>query len=966
MENSSNIELRVLGGAGLKHRDGVEARSVLAQPKRFALLVHLALAGAGRMERRDTLLSLFWPESDEERARSSLRTSLHFLRRALGEEALESRGTEEVGLAPGKVWCDAVAFRERVESGRWVEAIDLYRGPLLPGFHLSDAPDWERRLEVERDRLRRMAERAMREVAEVHEAAGEQLAALEVWRRLSAEEPYQGEVAVRLMRALCRVGDRAGALEHVNVFTSRLREEFGAEPDAQVLALAKEIRSGAVGTGSDRESSTAPIASAPTAGRPDASDSAPGPAVGAAAPPATSALPLPPTPLIGRDAELTKVLGTLVRENVRLLTLTGPGGIGKTRLALAAAREARPHFADGAAFVDLAPLADHVRVLPAIAEALDVKEDGSAPLGDAVRDHLRTRSMLLVLDNFEHVLEAATTLTPLLDSAPRLKLLATSREPLRLRAEHEHPVPPLGRYPAIELFATRARAVQPSFELTEANHAAVADICARLDGLPLAIELAAARTKLLHPRQILARLTHSLAILTGGARDLPARHQTLRAAIAWSHDLLPESERQLFRRLAVFVGGWTLEAATAIYCAADGAETVSADTPATCTLDGLASLLDKSLLLRRDTGDEPRFAMLETIHEFALEQLESSGEAEELRRRHAAFFLAYIERDESRTSGARQGQWLQRIEEEHDNLRAVMQWSLDRGEAETALRIAASLSPFWFLRSHLTEGRQWLSEALAADTAAAAPVRAKALYGKARIEFKQDVEAARSTIEECLALCRRLEEPTMTGRALNLFAAVLLDQGETERAETLLEESVRLQRQAGNRSGETVAVGNLGMLAYQREDYPRAAELYEQGLRLSREVGETSIIADMLGNLGEVMFRLGDLDRAAALNRESLVAHREVGNRWGIAVKLTGLAGIAAARGEAARSARLFGAAEALFAQLGADVQRNARHLVERDIDLARAQLDDESWRAAWDEGRDMLPDQAIEFALES
>jgi predicted ATPase/DNA-binding SARP family transcriptional activator len=952
-ELSRKLELRLLGGTGLLSSQGAEIHSVLAQPKRLGLLVYLALAAPGRMQRRDPLLALFWPESDEEHARGSLRTSLHFLRRSLGEQVIETRGAEEVGLAPDALWCDALAFRAALDAANWKQAVQLYGGPLLPGFAVEEAAEWQRWLDEERDRLARGYARALEGLAEEHEAAGDRAGAVEHWRRLALEEPYQSRIALRLMRALA-AGDRAAAIEHARLFQGRLREELAVEPDPEVEALAEELRS-------------APAASAPT----PQTSRATAPAAPASVPaeparPATD-LPLPPTPLLGREAELTAVLGTLMRENVRLLTLTGAGGIGKTRLALAAAREAQPHFPDGAFFVDLAPLADPALVVRAVGDAVGVREAGATPLPEVLRHHLAGRGLLLVLDNFEHLLEAASELAPLLGAAPRLKVLVTSREPLHLRGEHEHPVPPLGRYPATELFAARARAVRPDFELTERNAAVVASLCSRLDGLPLAIELAAARSKLLPPHQILARLESSLKLLTGGARDLPARHQTLRAAIGWSHDLLGEGERRLLRRLAVFAGGCTIETAEAVCGAGSGSLAGSGQELEIEVIDGLASLLDKSLLVRREgaDGEEPRYTMLETIQEYARERLEESGEADTIRGRHAQCFLVFAEQAEQGTKGEKQAQWLQRLEDEHDNLRTALRGLLDCGQSECALRVAAALAPFWYLRSYLTEGRQWLREALQGSTPGDPTIRAKALYGAGRLTFKQDPESARVLTEECLSTCRTLGEPALIGRALNLLAAIVLNQGRVLEAEPLLEESIRLQREAGNRTGETVALGNLAMLAYQREDYERAAVLYEQGLELAREVGNTAITADMLGNLGEVLFRLGNLQHAATLSRESLLAHQEVGNRVGIGLKLVGLAGIASAQAQPIRAARLFSAAEAVFAYIGSHVQPNARGLYDRDLAVARAQLDEPAWQSAWAEGQAMSLDDAIALALQ-
>jgi non-specific serine/threonine protein kinase len=584
-------------------------------------------------------------------------------------------------------------------------------------------------------------------------------------------------------------------------------------------------------------------------------------------------------------------------------------------------------------------------------------ESGATPLRDVLRDHLATRAVLLVLDNFEHLLGASSDLPALLGAAPRLKVLTTSREPLRLRAEHEHPVPPLARYPAIELFAARARAVRPDFELTETNAAAVAGICTRLDGLPLAIELAAARIKLLPPAQILARLEHSLALLTGGARDLPPRHQTLRAAIGWSHELLCDGEKRLFRRLAVFAGGCRLEAAEALCGEELGAE----------VLDGLSSLLDKSLLVRRESeGEEPRFAMLETIHEYARERLAESGEAEAMRRRHAELFLALAEEAEPELLGARQAYWLPRLEEEHDNLRGALRWSIDREEIETAQRLAGALTQFWYTRGYLSEGLQWLRDALTIDGESPSLSRAKALYGAGALAWRQaDYGSAQSLGEEGLTIFRRLQEPRGTARVLNLLGTVATQQSDYERAEPLFEESSVLQREMGNQPGLAVVLGNLGEIARARGDHQRAATLYEECLALARSAGNQLLIGNVLANLGLVAHYQGDYCRAGTLFRRSLDVQREAGDRYGVAYMLGFLGGVAGAEGQTVRSARLFGAGEAVFAGLGTHIESTDRDLYDRDLAAARAQLDEQVWQHAWAEGQAMSLEQAISYALE-
>src|SRR5215207_1559152 len=448
-------------------------------------------------------------------------------------------------------------------------------------------------------------------------------------------------------------------------------------------------------------------------------------------------LPIQPTPLVGREKEVADVCERLARPGVRLLTLTGTGGTGKTRLGLQVAAELTDEFEDGVFFVSLAAISDPEFVVPAVAGTLGVKEAGGQPLLESLEDYLREKRILLVLDNFEQVLEAAPMVSELLSAAPYLKVLATSRIPLRLYGEHEYSVPPLAlpdperppsverltQYEAVRLFVERAQAAKVDFSVTNDNAPAVAEICHRLDGLPLAIELAAARIKLLTAQAMLARLGNRLKLLTGGARDLPERQRTLRSTIEWSYGLLEEDEKTLFARLSVFAGGRTLEAIEAI-CDAEG------DLPVD-VLDGVESLVDESLLRQEEgPGGEPRFVMLETIHQYAKEKLQESGESENLRKLHARYFLALAEEAEPRLRGPEDVEWLERLEAEHDNLRAALSWALERGEAELALRLAGALWRFWEARGLYSEGHRWLEEALAKANGASAAARAKALEGE--------------------------------------------------------------------------------------------------------------------------------------------------------------------------------------------------------------------------------------------
>jgi predicted ATPase/DNA-binding SARP family transcriptional activator len=886
----------------------------LGGPKQRALLA-LLLLRTNEVVAREALVDSLWGLEPPRSAVQSLQVYVHGLRQALGADRVKTHGSG-YSLPVEERELDLARFERLLElgsralaAGRPADAADdlrtalgLWRGSALADLGgepvaLAEAPRLEER------RLT-----ALEVLNDARLALGEHDQLVPELERLIGDEPYRERFRAQHVLALYRAGRQKDALEAYRVARDALVEELGVDPSPDLQELERRIL------------------------RHD-------PAL--AAPPAPERgsvrLPTPATSLIGRRLEVAAVTGLLGREDVRLVTLTGAGGSGKTRLALAAAAEVGPQLRDGAVFVDLAPIREPPLLAPAIVHALGISESG--PPEESLEAYLRERSVLLVLDNLEQLVPETTLISRLLQAAPRLNVLATSRTPLRLSGEHEYPVQPLAADDAVRLFVTRASAVDPAFELAADNADDIRRICARLDGLPLAIELAAARTRLLTPSTMSRRLDQSLELLTEGPFDVPARQQTLRATLEWSHDLLDDEEAKLFPGLAVFRGGWTLGAAEEI-CGTDDAT--------------LGALVDESLVRRLSAE---RFALLETIREYATELL---GENDALRRRHADFMVRFAEEVAAPLAGGGdQSGAIARLDPELDNFRAAQEWCASAGEIELELRLLIALETYLAVRGYLSEGRRLVDSAVERSGGADKELRAALRVHGATFPSRQgDSARARELLEEALGLFRELGDADQTARCIGLLGNVAVGEGDLDAAEKAFEEAAAIARETGNEFRLASNLSNLGTIASFRDDAPTALRFQREAVEIQRRLEDFDNFAITMHNVARGHLFLGDLEQARTALEESYGVACELGFRQVMAYCVEGLAELAMREGDAEQAATALGACQHLFAEIGAVMDNPEAAKGQAEImEFAATELGSERAEELRQRGAELPPD---------
>jgi predicted ATPase/DNA-binding SARP family transcriptional activator/DNA-binding CsgD family transcriptional regulator len=942
--------------------------------KASGLIKLLALAPGHRLH-RERVMDLLWPDLDARAAANNLNQVLHHARRTLAPANAPGASRhlllreEQVALCPdAPLWVDVETFqkastvaRRAREPAAYRAAIELYSGELLPEDRYEE---WT---ESRRQELRRTFLALLLELAGLYEERGaeEDLApAVQALQRALAEEPSNEEAHVGLMRLYASSGRSGEALRQYARLSEALSTELVAEPSVSTRALSKEIAAGRF-----------PATPTQPAG-PPTEETAGGRT--------RHNLPAQRSSFVNRERERVELKRDLAM--TRLLTLTGSGGTGKTRLAQEVAKDLVGAYPDGVLLVQLAGLSEPELVAHVVAATVGVRERPGRPLSATLAEELRTKNVLLVVDNCEHLIEAVASLTDeLMGACPKVRILATSREPLRMPGEVVRRVPPLpvpgpddpallskeglARFAVTRLFLERAPAWEEDPTFSAGSVQAVARVCRRLEGIPLAIELAAARTATLSVEQIEERLEDSLKLLTTGFRSADPRHQTLRATLDWSYALLSEAEQVLFGRLFVFAGGWTLEAAEAVG-SSDGVGEGD-------VLDPLSRLVDKSLVaVEEGEHGVMRYTMLEPVRQYAREKLRESAEEDAVQRRHAGFFLALAEEAEPELAGTQQQAWLKRLEREHANLRGALAWALDTADSieprehrtELGLRLAGALGRFWGVYGP-GEGRRWLEKGLAKAGAASKPTLAKACYEAGWIEsFQGDYDRAISLLEEGLALFRELGDRRGVATSLVNLGFALLHLGDQERATMLRQEVEALRGEPLDRWTLAWLTTFLALATLYEGDYERSGALATESLAIYRELGDKRGVSLCHIDLGFIELARGNHEPAAGLLEESVRVLRGSEDKFCLAYGVFGLAAVAAARAEPGCAARLWGAAKALREEIGVvSLTQWELHVYDYEgrVSAARNMLGDEgAWERAWAEGRAMTPDQAVEYAL--
>ncbi|HEX8918055.1 MAG TPA: tetratricopeptide repeat protein [Chloroflexota bacterium] len=946
----AQLDIRLFGG----FRVTVEGHAIPADAWRLrkaAALVKLLALTPGHRLHRDQILDQLWAESDPASAANNLHYTLHVARRLLDPDRrfhpLPLR--DDYLLLDGVVTVDLENFESAAAGARgsgdlnaYRDALVRYTGELLPEDRYEDwtvAP----REQAETTHLT-----LRRELAALLEAQGEVVEAIEQLRSVLRADPTLEDAHMGLMRLYAASGQRQQALRQYDELVRVLEEELGVEPDSQAQQLVEQIRTRGLPDAGSRTRSTSPPLS---------------PAASFPAIPRNN-LPATITSFVGREAEKAEVL-RLLREN-RLVTVLGPGGAGKTRLSLEIARhlvvtasEAYPH---GVWLVELGPLRDPDLLPETIADILGIPDNLNQSPQETLICALQRQRLLLLLDNCEHLIDAVAPLVQvLLQSCPQLHILATSREAMHVPGEVTGVLPPLTlpdathafhQADAVQLFKVRARDRQPHFALTETNAPTISAICRQVDGMPLAIELAAARVGMLPLEGIASRLADSIGFLTRGSRTAEPRQQTLKGALDWSYALLDGEECELFARLAVFAGGWTLEAAEAL---GGGA----------AVLDVLSRLVDKSLVVAEASGDGSiRYRFLEPIRQYAQQRLEETGWSAAIRLQHATYFETFAGEAQSQLKGPNQELWLHYLEQEHDNLRAALRWTVAKGDVAVGMRIAGHLTWFWYVHGHLREGQEWC-ELLAARGASAPPAeRARVYHGLGSMTYPQrKYEQAAVAFETALELYREVDDEQQIANGLGNVALVAFEQGDFERAARLHEESLELWRKTGNERGISSALRNLGAVTNVLGRPDRAQMLFEEGLAIDRKREDTVAMAVALYNLAELANQMGNLERTEELAREALPLSVAVGLKEVLTSCLDRFGDVALAAAQPARAARLYGAADTVRASIGSPIQPREMPVYERRLNNIRAALGP-SFDAAWSEGQDLTLEQAVEYAL--